>query len=107
MVMGSDIGTNTVELYDPYNDRWLMGPPIPIGPPGTATMLYSGEVLVTRGSQAALYDYTTNTWTIASSSVSPHNGGAAVMLHTGQVVLTGGIDPATLTYHTNVERYTH
>jgi hypothetical protein len=94
MVLGGGSASDTtVEMFDPYNARWLAGPTLPIaGPYTTATLLYSGEVLVTNEQgQAALYTAPTNEWLPVADMKEAHgNGHRAVLLHTGEVLLTGG-----------------
>lgn len=78
------------EVYDPYNNQWIAGPSLPIPAPYvSATMLYSGEVLVLNNSgQGALYDPSANAWHLAASTQA--NGNAvAVLLQTGQVLAIG------------------
>ncbi len=53
----------SVDVYDPYNARWFAGPALPFTQPASATLLYSGEVLVTNNAgQAALYSPSQNAW---------------------------------------------
>jgi hypothetical protein len=96
MVLGDAAGSSTaVDMYDPYNARWFQGPALPFAQPTTATLLYSGEVLVTSGSgQAAVYSPARNAWLpTASPSVASSSRSAAVLLHTGQVLLMSGSEP--------------
>lgn len=102
MIVGGFEGGNTVEMYDPYNNRWFMGPSVPLEesvPIVAAMMLYSGEVLVTNIlGQSALYDPLTNAWLPAASvSSSVGTEPSTTLLHTGQVLLIGG---------SRVERFT-
>lgn len=85
-----DNNDTSSEVYDPYNNQWLAGPSLPIaGPYVSATMLYSGEVLVLNGSgQGALYDPSANAWHLAAPTQANGNA-AAVLLQTGQVLAIG------------------
>lgn len=92
MLLGGS-GDASVDMYDPYNDLWFPGPSLPIsGPFVTATMLYSGEVLVTNDkAQAVLYAPAANEWLPVTNMNEAHNRGhRAVLLHTGQVFIAGG-----------------
>ncbi|WP_257450201.1 Kelch repeat-containing protein [Archangium lipolyticum] len=105
LIVGGIGGGNTVELYDPYNGTWSLAPPFPFDwtPLFSATMLYSGEVLVTDASgQAALYDPTTNTWLPAPNMNQHRFDHTATLLHTGQVLMVGGDSSGGRT----VERFT-
>lgn len=85
-----DNSDTSSDVYDPYNDQWLPGPSLPIpGPYVSATMLYSGEVLVLNTSgQGALYDPSANAWRLtASTQVQGYS--LAMLLHTGQVLAIG------------------
>ncbi|WP_239014851.1 Kelch repeat-containing protein [Archangium violaceum] len=100
MILGG--GHDAVDFYDPYSGLvWLPGPTLPGGASAvSATLLYSGEVLVTTSSgQASLYDPSTDAWQSAGTLSSPL-GHAATLLHTGEVLVTGGINSST------VQRYT-
>jgi N-acetylneuraminic acid mutarotase len=93
LVVGGIDGGNTVELYDPYNGQWTLGPPFPydVTPLFSATILYSGEVLVTDAiGQAALYDPATNTWTPTTTMKQGRTSPTATLLHTGEVLFVGG-----------------
>ncbi|HEY0092863.1 MAG TPA: kelch repeat-containing protein, partial [Archangium sp.] len=106
LVVGGIDGGNTVELYDPYTNQWSLGPPLPFNstPFFSATMLYSGEVLVTDGiGQAALYDPSTNTWnTTPYMKVGGRSEPSATLLHTGEVLFVGG----NSSFPQYVERFT-
>ena len=59
----------------------------------TATLLYSGKVLVTGGTTAELYEPTTGTWTAAGTVPLPMSTHRAVRLYSGHVlVLSGAAD---------------
>jgi N-acetylneuraminic acid mutarotase len=100
LVFGGTVDGNDTssEVYDPYNNQWRTGPSLPMaGPYVSATLLYSGEVLVLNSSgQGALYDPSANAWRLAAST-QVHGISVAVLLQTGQVLAIG--DGA-------VERYT-
>ncbi|QRN94220.1 hypothetical protein JRI60_34470 [Archangium violaceum] len=91
MVLGDAHPTETsVEMFDPYNERWFAGPPLPFSGAYSATMLYSGEVLVTGSfGRAAVYDPSTNTWLPAATRNQIRAAGVPVLLHTGQVQVFG------------------
>ncbi|WP_158502426.1 kelch motif-containing protein [Vitiosangium sp. GDMCC 1.1324] len=93
MVMGGTLSTTdtSVEMYDPYNAAWFAGPALPITQPTSATLLYSGEVLVTNNAgQAAIYSPSQNAWLPAASATSANSPGASVLLQTGQVMRLNG-----------------
>ena len=94
-----DVNDTSSDVYNPYSNQWIPGPSLPI--PGryvSATLLYSGEVLVLNAAgQGALYDPAANAWRLAASTQRVSGDFATVMLQTGQVLATG--DGA-------VERYT-
>jgi N-acetylneuraminic acid mutarotase len=95
-----DNGDTSSDVYDPYNNQWLPGPSLPIpGPYVSATMLYSGEVLVLNtAGQGALYDPAANAWQLAASAHQVRGYSLATLLHTGQVLAIG---------EGAVERYTY
>ncbi|WP_309892005.1 kelch repeat-containing protein [Archangium sp.] len=88
---GLDNSDTSSDVYDPYNDQWLPGPSLPIpGPYASATMLYSGEVLVLNTSgQGALYDPSANAWRLTASTQQLRGYAYAMLLHTGQVLAIG------------------
>jgi hypothetical protein len=90
MVLGG--GYDVVDLYDPYNNLWSQGPELADGRYAvSATIMYSGKVLVTHSNgQASLYDPATNAWSSAGNLSAPLQGHTATLLHTGQVLVTGG-----------------
>lgn len=93
LIVGGFNVRNTVEIYDPYSGQWSLGPPFPYDttPLFSATMLYSGEVLVTDAiGQAALYDPTTNSWHPTSNMNVSRWQQSATRLHTGEVLFVGG-----------------
>ncbi|QRO02327.1 hypothetical protein JRI60_01065 [Archangium violaceum] len=96
MVLVTTMGASEtpVDMYDPYNGRWFSGPALPFTQPTSATLLYSGEVLVVNNAgQAALYSPTQNAWLPAASATASTSRGAAVLLHTGEVLLLNGSTP--------------
>ncbi|MFE8604483.1 Kelch repeat-containing protein [Archangium violaceum] len=93
LIVGGIDGGNTVELYDPFNNQWSLGPPFPydMTPLFSATSLYSGEVLVTDAiGQAAVYDPATNAWTPTTNMRQGRTSPTATLLHTGEVLFVGG-----------------
>jgi N-acetylneuraminic acid mutarotase len=108
MVVGGIYGDNRVEMYDPYNNQWFAGPSVPgldVAPIFSATLLYSGEVLVTDATgQAAVYDPSTNAWLPANRMSQTRYYQTATLLHTGQVLMVGGLDSYGVTR--TVERFT-
>jgi len=105
LIVGGIDGGNTVELYNPYSGLLSLGPPLPFNatPFFSATMLYSGEVLVTNAiGQAALYDPSTNTWLPTSNMNQGRIEPSATMLLTGEVLFVGGDSSSPR----SVERFT-
>jgi hypothetical protein len=105
LIVGGIGGGNTVELYDPYSGQWSLGPPFPYNmtPLFSATMLYSGEVLVTDAlGQAALYDPTTNSWLPTPNMNVGRINPTTTLLHTGEVLFVGGSGSSPR----SVERFT-
>jgi hypothetical protein len=108
---GAAYGDNSVELYDPYNDLWTMGPSLPFalgsGRHLSTTMLYTGEVLVMDGvtGSAALYDESTHSW-LPVSQRQGRRGHTATLLHMGQILVTGGVDGTTSTALSSTEQFT-
>ena len=92
LIVGGTDGGDTAELFNPYSGFSLAAPvPFTPGNSVTATMLYSGEVLVTDGAgQAALYDEGSNTWRSASNLNVARGAPKATLLHTGEVLFVGG-----------------
>ncbi|WNG37700.1 hypothetical protein F0U61_31435 [Archangium violaceum] len=104
LIVGGITSDSSVEIYDPYSEQWSLGPPFPfdLTPLFSATMLYSGEVLVTNAArQAALYDPSTNTW-IPTTNMKQNRSFhlTATLLHTGEVLMVGDGSPRS------VERFT-
>jgi hypothetical protein len=88
----------TVDLYDPFNATWSVGPALPFSAPTAATLLYSGDVLVTNNAgQSAVYSANQKAWLPAASAASVKATGASVLLQTGQVLrFNGGTTAAEL-----------
>lgn len=86
---------DSVDLYDPFNAVWSVGPTLPFSAPTAATLLYSGEVLVTNNAgQAAVYSPYQNVWLPAPSAASATATGASVLLQSGKVMRFNGSSPA-------------
>ena len=96
-----------VELYDPYSyTPWTLGAVLPSGTLAvSATLLYSGEVLVTHSNGvASLYDPGADAWMSAGVLSAPLYGHTTTLLHSGQVLVTGGYTSGTSV--TTAQRYT-
>lgn len=106
LVLGG--GHDAVDRYDPYMATawWYSSPTLPFGASAvSATLLYSGYVLVTHANgQASLYDPSTDAWMSAGALTAPLSGHAATLLHSGQVLVTGGFTSGAAV--TTVQRYT-
>ncbi|MCY1074565.1 Kelch repeat-containing protein [Archangium lansingense] len=92
------VGGSSVDLYDPYNDRWTAA--APVGAPfwgHTATPLYSGQLLSAGGAANPetfmtyfqLYEPLSNTWTPLSDMGTSTFGATSVLLDSGRVMLSG------------------
>lgn len=98
-----------VEFYDPYSYvPWTLGAVLPSGTLAvSATLLYSGEVLVTHSNGvASLYDPGADAWMSAGMLTSPLYGHTTTLLHSGQVLVTGGFNSNANTRVTTAQRYT-
>jgi N-acetylneuraminic acid mutarotase len=93
------------EIYDPVANAWSLAGTMGTSRVGhTATLLLSGEVLVTGGftypgpslSSTELYDPSTNTWSAGPDMTSPRDHHGAVLLPLGQVFVTGGANQGTV-----------
>lgn len=95
---GCGAGTNVVELFDPSTNQWTLAAPLLTARAGeTATLLPSGQVVVTSGDTAGWdsterYDPVQDAWSDAGWLTTGRAGHAAVALDTGEVLIAGGID---------------
>ena len=90
------------ELYDPSSDSWTAAGALANGRSGhTATLLASGKILVTGGTNsnggygppiasAELYDPVSNTWSAAASLNTARFEHTATLLPSGKVLVAGG-----------------
>jgi N-acetylneuraminic acid mutarotase len=89
-VVGGSSTVVTPEIYNPASGTWRAGAAMTAArPTPLAVTLSSGKVLVVggAGNAAALYDSSTDTWTMAGTA----NGAAtATLLPSGRVLVTGG-----------------
>jgi N-acetylneuraminic acid mutarotase len=95
--------TASVELFDPTKGVWTIGPPMSVPRARhTATLLPSGDVLVTGGAttfhgnagsvtaSAQIFSPRTNTWRPAASMSIPRYVHQAALLANGRVLVAGG-----------------
>jgi N-acetylneuraminic acid mutarotase len=107
VLQGSGVLTalNTADLFNPASNTWTAAAPMSTTrQQHTATVLQSGQLLVTGGNygsgyagllqnvfnSAELYDSTTNTWTFAGTMSSPRYQHTASLLGNGMVLVAGG-----------------
>ena len=85
---------NRVDFYDPATNTWRQGPSMP-GFGGSATRLYSGEVLVvgagSEGNDTFLYNPYSGQWRSGPPTNEPHYlRPTATLLYSGEVLIAGG-----------------
>ena len=82
----------TAELYNPATNAWSFTGSMPVYNSNTATVLQSGQVLVTGSNNhsAELYNPATGTWSLTGSMNTPRGLDQAVLLQNGQVLVAGG-----------------
>ncbi|WP_245768332.1 Kelch repeat-containing protein [Stigmatella aurantiaca] len=98
---------SSAEEFDPVTETWtlLPGKMLTARSNHTATVLYSGKVLVTGGltsdrqplASAELYDPATGTWTAAGTLSHPRERHQAIRLGSGHVMVLSGQDNSTQT----------
>ena len=93
----SELFQRQVELYDPETGQWSLTAPLNSARSRhTATLLVSGEVLVTAGgspgasSSAELYDPSASTWRRIDRLETARRSHTATLLPSGAVLVTGG-----------------
>ena len=92
VVGGSDKATF---IYNPYSNQWRVGPsmnqPHNSHHGHTATLLYSGKLLIAGSGSTEIYDPETNSWSQhADMPADCLTGCTAILLHHGSVLLTAG-----------------
>ncbi|WP_437724599.1 kelch repeat-containing protein [Sorangium sp. So ce861] len=91
---------SSTELYDPMTNTWSPAAPMrERRGRHAATLLPSGEVLVTGGiselgDTAELYDPATDTWRSAGSMTRKRYEHTMTLLPSGKILVTGGLAPA-------------
>ncbi len=97
---------DSVEVYEPAQNRWVPGPKLSAGRSGhTATLLFDGRVLVTGGTSheassegnrfvardtVELFDSKANQWRAGASMLQSRNWHTATLLDDGRVLVVGG-----------------
>src|ERR1700730_12153096 len=124
--------SSSAEIYDPNNDRWSATASMTTNREGhTATLLPSGNVLVTGGvapdpqtlvivapSSAEVYDPLANRWSTIASMAEARDEYTATLLSNGRLLVVGGTgqsraevyDPARNVWSTasaTINRYLH
>jgi hypothetical protein len=86
--------TKSAETYDPASGTWTLARPM-TAPPGTATLLPDGTVLVTHdGGSSELFDPRTGRWTATPSPTQPLYAPRATLLANGDVLVVALSEPA-------------
>jgi hypothetical protein len=82
----------TAEIFDPTTGRFTAAANMNVTRSGhTATLLDTGQVLVTSIGSAELYDPTTNRFTKTANPIQARASHTATLLRDGQVLIAGGI----------------
>ena len=101
-IQGDFISLATVEIYDPATERWTLTEAMHTARDShSATLLSTGQVLVTGGSKvgsvvqtsAELYDPSSGTWSQTGAMGTPRVYHSATLLPSGKVLVAGGQNP--------------